>query len=61
MALVLTRKEGESIEVGNATVTIARITGGRVRVLIAAPPEVNIRRSELKPIDRGGHREDSTE
>lgn len=50
--LVLTRKQGESIDIGNghAIITIVRLSGGQVRIGIEAERGVNIRRSEL-PMD----------
>ena len=46
--LVLTRKPGEKICVGdNITVTVVEVTGNRIRLGIEAPEEVRILRSEL--------------
>ncbi len=46
--LVLSRKVGESIQIGSdVTLTITRLSGGRVQIGITAPREVAIRRSEL--------------
>ncbi|MDA0661147.1 MAG: carbon storage regulator [Planctomycetota bacterium] len=46
--LVLSRRIGESIIVGdNVVVTVSRIQGNQVRLYISAPREVSIRRSEL--------------
>lgn len=46
--LVLSRRLGESIVVGdNVVVTVSRIQGNQVRLCISAPREVAIRRSEL--------------
>lgn len=46
--LVLSRKHGESIIVGdNITVTVVSIEGGRVRVGITAPSEVPVHREEI--------------
>lgn len=46
--LVLTRKESESICIGdNIVVTVSRIQGNRVRFSIEAPREIRIVRSEL--------------
>ena len=46
--LVLSRRIGESIVVGdNVVVTVSRIQGNQVRLCISAPREVSIRRSEL--------------
>lgn len=50
MALVLTRKPGEQITIGdNITVTVEWIRGGKVRLAIAAPRDVVILRGELSP------------
>lgn len=47
--LVLTRKEGERILIGEKiSVTVVRILGGGVRLGVEAPPEVPVMRSELK-------------
>ena len=46
--LVLSRKEGEIIHIGeNIHVRVVGIQGGRVKLGLEAPPEVPIRRSEL--------------
>ncbi|MCC9605414.1 carbon storage regulator [Blastopirellula sp. JC732] len=46
--LVLTRKPGETIRIGDdIVITISQLKGGRVRVGIDAPPEMGIRRGEL--------------
>ena len=46
--LVLSRKEGEKLVIGdNVVVTINRIAGNRVAVGIEAPREVSITRGEL--------------
>jgi carbon storage regulator len=50
--LVLTRKLGESIEIGDGvTLTVIEIKGHRVRLGIEAPLSVPILRSELARID----------
>ena len=46
--LVLSRKQGEVIMVGNAAITIVRINGNQVRVGITAPPEVAVDRLEVR-------------
>lgn len=55
--LVLTRKEGERIQIGdNICVTVVRIATGGVRLGVEAPPEVPVLRAELKEaIDRERH------
>jgi carbon storage regulator CsrA len=46
--LVLTRKLGEKVVIGNnITVTILSVDGGRVRVGIDAPDDIRILRGEL--------------
>lgn len=45
--LVLSRKVGESVKIGDAVVTIVRIDDGRIRIGIDAPPNVKILRTEL--------------
>jgi carbon storage regulator len=54
MMLVLSRKKGEEIVIGEAiTMTIVEIRGDKVRVGIAAPPEIPVHRREVKEaIDR---------
>jgi carbon storage regulator len=49
MMLVLSRKVGERIWIGdNIAVTVVRITGGGVRLGIEAPSELPVVREELK-------------
>ena len=49
--LVLSRKAGERIQIGeNITVIISRVVGNRVTVGIEAPGDVRIVRGELAPI-----------
>jgi len=46
--LVLTRKPGEKICVGdNITVTVVEVTGNRIRIGVEAPEDIRILRSEL--------------
>ncbi len=46
--LVLTRRPGESIIVGqNIVVTVIEIKGGQVRIGIAAPREIEVYREEI--------------
>ena len=46
--LVLSRKPGEKVLIGNdITVTVVEVAGNRVRLAFDAPDEVCIRRAEL--------------
>jgi len=46
--LVLTRKIGEAIQIGDGvTVEVLEMRGGRVRLGITAPSDVGVHRSEL--------------
>jgi carbon storage regulator CsrA len=47
--LVLTRKIGEQLRIGNIVLQIRHIRGGKVRLGIEAPLSVPIRRAELPP------------
>lgn len=50
--LVLTRKEGEAIDIGDQIrVRFVRVRGGQVKVVVDAPRSVNVRRSELAQQD----------
>lgn len=42
--LVLTRRVGQAIEIGNLMVWVSKIQGGEVRLAIDAPREVPVRR-----------------
>lgn len=56
--LVLTRKEGERILIGeNISVVVVRIVGEGVRIGIEAPADVSIYRSELKERLDSSHNE----
>jgi len=49
--LVLSRKEDQTIKIGDdVVVTVLKIRGNRVRLAISAPREVPIRREELAPL-----------
>jgi carbon storage regulator CsrA len=49
--LVLTRKAGETIQIGDGiTISVVDLGKGRVKIGIDAPPEVAIRRGELAEI-----------
>ncbi len=46
--LVLTRKSGESVQIGNSvSVKVLSISGNHVRLGFSAPAEVAIRREEI--------------
>ncbi len=46
--LILTRKAGESINIGNdITVTVLGVSGQQVRIGISAPKEVTVHREEI--------------
>ena len=51
MGLVITRREGESFRVGEATVKIVSWGARRVTIHVAAPPEVPIVRIEIDDAD----------
>ena len=47
--LVLSRKTGESIQIGDSiTVQVARISSRHVKLLIEAPRDVEVDRSEIR-------------
>lgn len=51
--LVLSRKEGEKLVIGdNITVVVTRVAGNRVTLGIEAPNDVRIVRGELKPMEK---------
>jgi len=57
--LILTRNQGESINIGEAvTVTVLGTKGGQVRLGITAPKQIKVLRTELldRP-DSGRHSE----
>ena len=48
--LVLSRKPGESIQIGhNISITVVEVRGNRVKLGIEAPRSVGVMRSELEP------------
>lgn len=47
MGLVLTRRIGESVFVGEIKVTVARVKSGSVKLSFTGPTDVNIVREEL--------------
>lgn len=47
--LVLSRKSGESIEIGDGvTITVLKIGAGRVKIGVTAPADVEVARGELR-------------
>lgn len=49
--LVLSRKEGERLVIGdNVVITVNRISGNRITLGIDAPREVRVVRGELEPL-----------
>lgn len=46
MPLTLSRRVGQSVRVGLATITVVKVTKGRVELRFDAPPSVNIARTE---------------
>ena len=51
--LVLTRKSGQTIHIGDVIVRVVETRSGRCRIAIEAPREVLIRRGELEDKERG--------
>jgi carbon storage regulator len=45
--LVLSRKAGEAIMIGNIELTVVFIRGNKVRLAFDAPPDVSIHRQEI--------------
>jgi carbon storage regulator len=53
--LVLSRKAGESINIGeDIRITVATVQGNRVRIAVEAPEEILILRGELAHLDFQG-------
>jgi carbon storage regulator len=49
--LVLSRKTGEQIQIGNdITIEVRRVSGNRVALAVQAPRDVRILRGELKDV-----------
>jgi len=56
--LVLTRKRGESIRIGNAIIfTIVEKSNGNIKIGIEAPPEIPIYREEVYQRIKGENRQ----
>jgi carbon storage regulator len=54
--LVLSRKSGQRIKLGNAIrVTVIRVQGDQVRIGIEAPHDVLVLREELSPHELSAH------
>lgn len=52
--LVLSRREGEKIRIGDSVViTVVRASGDKVRIGIEAPADMLVLREELEPRNRG--------
>lgn len=50
--LVLSRKPGEKIQIGdNITITVVRVSSDNVRLGIEAPREIEVLRSELVQVE----------
>ena len=48
--LVLSRKEGERLKLGESVyITVVRVSGDKVRLGIEAPPDMLVLREELQP------------
>lgn len=48
--LVLTRKRGEEIVIGGTIrLTVVAVRGNHVRLGVTAPPDVSVRREEVRP------------
>lgn len=45
--LVLSRRQTESLQIGEVTIYVQRLRKGHVRLAIDAPPSVRVLRSEL--------------
>lgn len=59
--LVLSRKPGESLIIGNQIkVTIVRVQGNRVKLGIEAPESCRVLRAELGDIHAGSHQADAS-
>lgn len=60
--LILRRKVGEKIVIGDGiVVVVTRVSGARVTLGIEAPPAVHIVRGELRPFDELAEKPDVSE
>jgi carbon storage regulator len=51
--LVLSRKVGEGVRIGeDVVVTVREVRGSRVRLSVEAPPDLRVLREELTPLRR---------
>ncbi len=46
--LVLTRRRGEQLKIGDMVLTVLRVQGGKVRLAVEGPREVTVLRGELE-------------
>ena len=59
--LVLSRKHGDSIVIGDCiSITVTRVTGGRVRLGITAPKHITVYRGEVYRRIRTEHDRDTS-
>lgn len=58
--LVLSRKRSESIMIGEVEVMVVQIRGDKVRLGIAAPPEVPVDRMEVHQAKQRAAQEDDS-
>lgn len=54
MALILSRRKGEALRIGDIVVTVRELKGNRVSIAITAPPETKVLRGEL--VEKEGER-----
>lgn len=52
MGMIITRKAGEGIQIGEALVTVVRMRNGRVKIDVRAPSEVVVRPAEKERGDQ---------
>lgn len=55
--LVLSRKIGESIQIGeNIRLTVSSVNGSRVKICVEAPRELPVRREEIDTLCNGSEK-----